>query len=149
MKIVIVSDTHQSIDFIKELSNIHYDADYYLHLGDSELSPEEISPFASVKGNMDFYPYPRERVLSINNKKLLLLHGNDSSKINEQYMIDNDIDIILFGHLHQAKIIKLKNNRYIINPGSYSRPRDGSNGTYCIINIDQEIAVQILERKNP
>ena len=147
MKLLIVSDTHGDRNFLRELTQIHYDADYYLHLGDSELSPEEISPFASVKGNMDYYHYPYERILTIKNKSILLVHGNDISKISEEYMKENNVDIILFGHQHIAKIIKLENNRYIINPGSYTRPRDGSNGTYCIIKIDDDINVEILERK--
>ncbi len=145
MKLVVVSDTHRDRSFIKDLTNLHYDGDYFLHLGDSELSLEELSPFASVKGNVDYYPFPRERTLTINNKRILMLHGNDSSKINERYMIDNNIDIILFGHLHVAKIIELPNSRYIVNPGSLTRPRDGTEGTYCIIEINDTIKINILK----
>ena len=53
MKIVVVSDSHRNQNVLYRIVDMNKDADLFLHVGDSELTEDEISPFVSVKGNCD------------------------------------------------------------------------------------------------
>mgnify|MGYP003297992236 CR=1 FL=1 len=61
MKILLVSDTHGNNEALDKILKIHPDMDLYLHLGDSESTPELLRPFVTVKGNCDFYDFDIKR----------------------------------------------------------------------------------------
>lgn len=152
MKIVVVSDNHTNYSVLNKILNDNPDADYYLHLGDSEMEKYELRPFVSVRGNVDFdYDYPIDRIIDIGNHSIFMTHGNaysaDLNLLSRAGKM-NDCDIVLCGHTHVYLDTTINGVR-IINPGSCSRPKDGTNGTYCIINIDKnnEILVKRVEIK--
>lgn len=144
MKIVVVSDSHKNEMVLNEILSANPDADYYFHLGDSEMYLEDIKPFVSVKGNVDFdYNLPSDRVVDTSLLSIYMCHGNlyySDPRLIAEAAKENKCKIALFGHTHEfySQII---NDIYVINPGSCSRSKDGHN-SYVIINIDDKIDVK-------
>lgn len=138
LKIVVISDTHGDKGVIQKIALQEYDADYYFHLGDSELFPSDIEPFVSVEGNRD-YPgiYPKARKIKTDYGSIFMEHGLKITSIGPNYAYAQDCLIYLFGHTHCHMVSNLDKNHYIANPGSLTRPRDGSSGTYLIITLDE------------
>ena len=66
---------------------------------------------------------------------MYLEHGDKIfTKINN-YIKDIDCDVFLFGHTH-CKLNTKINNKIVINPGSLTRPRDDTKGSYAIISFN-------------
>lgn len=140
-KILVVSDSHGDLDLLDKIAQQHQDIDYYLHLGDSELPTYLIRPFIGVRGNCDYdYDYPLTRFIFVNNIKIYLEHGLSLSSKDDEYYLSKDCKIFLHGHTHVHYVKKLK-DMYIANPGSLTRPRDNSNGTYLIIDVKNEDSI--------
>ena len=54
-EIVLVSDNHgqrKPLEYLKENYPV---TDYFIHCGDSEMHPNQLSGFTSVQGNNDFF----------------------------------------------------------------------------------------------
>lgn len=143
MKIVLVSDNHGSLKVLKDILNIHQNADYYLHCGDSEMTASMIRPFVGVRGNNDFgLDYPDYRVIEIDGHRVLVIHGH-------RYVFFNSIeplikkaqelvcDVVFFGHTHMYFDQEIDGIRFI-NPGSCHYNRDYSRPSYAIVDIDQQ-----------
>ena len=140
MKILIVGDTHGHNRILKDLVKQYPNMDKYLHTGDSESYPMELAPFESVKGNCDYYPFDEKLLIRNMAGNILIKHlPYFSSKESE------DAYILIHGHTHVYKI-KQEDNHLVLSPGSTSRPRDGTNGTYIILNIrDSKINVDVID----
>lgn len=136
MKIVVVSDSHGNKSRLDEIVLANQDADLYWHLGDYELPEYLMSPFMLIKGNCDFFSdSPISKDLIINDVKFHLEHGNKINFSNfEEYVLNTNSDVFLFGHLHKKINIKIRNT-LIINPGSISKPRDDNKFSYVVINF--------------
>ncbi|MEG0977618.1 MAG: YfcE family phosphodiesterase [Bacilli bacterium] len=131
MKIVVISDAHGDKREIEKVYLKEQNCDLFLDCGDSQLTPEEITPFISVKGNCDFFDFPTKRDIKTPFGNIYIAHKspmNFSSKVN-------DYLFILSGHTHVASIKKI-DNTYLINPGSLTHPRDNELGSYVIIDIN-------------
>jgi len=141
IKIALASDNHGSLSVLQHIASAIYDADYYLHCGDSALKSEQIKPFISVKGNVDYADYPLERSINIANYKFLLLHGHKYLNMGFEnlyhYAKENEYDVVLFGHIHSFKDFEYEGIRFI-NPGSCLNNRDGTKASYALIEIDEE-----------
>ena len=136
MKIVIVSDNHGDIKILEKIYLDNLDATYFFHLGDSSLPKEYLTNYLSIKGNNDFIDLPKELNISYSFGKIHAEHGD---KINffrfEEYVKSKDCDFFFFGHTHQKHSEKI-GKTYVFNPGSTSYPRDGKNGSYLILYIE-------------
>ncbi len=142
MEIVIVSDSHGNVDYLKKIESLHPHANYFFHLGDSERYPSEILPFISVQGNCDYSgEFPPFRLLKINNYSFYLEHGHHVSHSNS-YINAKQVDFYLYGHTHVLEVRKT-NNTYVINPGSITYPRDGHLGSYVVLRIDENGKITI------
>lgn len=133
--IVVTSDSHGNTNALKDIALRYPDAFCYLNLGDFCDSEEAISPFLSVKGNNDYLPIPLQRIITIDNKKILMLHGhNVFLSLSNLLSIAkrNNCNIILYGHTHVLSY-KVIDNIYIINPGAISYPRSEYGSTYALI----------------
>ncbi len=145
MKVVVFSDAHGNKIIVERIISFNPDADFFVSLGDSELPLDflvdlDIIP---IKGN-----YPRdagfvyESVLEIANKKLLLVHGH-KFKVQKSLMkllrraMDLDVDIVLYGHTHIAKVDRA-GELYLFNPGSIKNPRSKLVPSYLILEITDE-----------
>ncbi len=154
-KIVVVSDNHGKREVLKKIRELHPDADYYFHCGDTEMNPEELVGWDYVRGNMDFdATFPLERVYEIGNHKVLVIHGNYYVWYMHrpdrliQYAKGKGCDIVFYGHLHVYKDETFEGIR-MLNPGSLRSNRDMSGASYMIATItdDGVTAVRMPEPK--
>jgi len=133
MKILLASDSHGNNEALKQIVKIHPNMDIYLHLGDSESDEYGISPFISVRGNMDYFcNYQDYIIIPTPLGKLFATHKPPF--IGQIKLLSDDISIVCHGHTHKRRFEKVENIIYI-NPGSISFPRDGNDLSYCIIEI--------------
>lgn len=146
MKIIVVSDSHGDVEILKEIVRINPNADIYLHLGDSCVEENYLGPFVSVKGNCDYFSsYPEYRIIRTSRCNIYANHGHLHTYVNNAFLKSKDCKIYLFGHTH-CHYINQDGEYLYLNPGSVSRPRDNTNGTYMILNINKdEIEVEIKE----
>lgn len=136
LKIIVISDTHGDIESIYKVIDKHYNADLFIHAGDSCLMPFEIPLFQIVKGNCDLgYEYPEELTIKTEFGDIYVTHGHKYFNISPYLIESKNAKIFIFGHTHKKYFDKI-NNTYVVNPGSLVRPRDGLNGTYAIIYLD-------------
>lgn len=141
MKVVLVSDNHGDLKSIEKILCQEQVADYYLHCGDSSTRPEDISLFASVRGNNDYFnEFPKERIIEIAGHKALLIHGHrligfGSFDRLADYAKEKECDICFFGHIHCFVDQEVKGVR-LINPGSTFYNRDYSDPCYAVVEIE-------------
>ena len=150
MKCLILSDTHGQNEILKQMVMLYPDMDYYLHLGDSETTPDELEPFISVRGNNDFYDYPNELILEAEGHKMYLIHSSQYGYLipgfpfSESRLIklkdhakEQGCDIVLYGHTHILAIEEL-DGVHMINPGSITQPRNGVTFSYVILELTKD-----------
>ena len=139
MKILVISDTHGDINLVNQVLLANSDCDLAIHCGDICANPSLFyGNLLIVKGNCDFFSnFPSSRDIVVADKKIHIEHGNRYGALDTKNIEKLNCDIFLFGHTH-CKYVQKLNNTYIFNPGSLVRPRDGSEGTYLIINIDDK-----------
>ena len=148
MKLFIISDTHGKIAKVREVWSKLTSVNLIIHLGDyiedvKRLEQELETEVVSVKGNMDgSYGADDYKIVETEYGKLLLTHGHmdgvKASPLNLIYRAQElDCKAVLFGHTHKPAYEET-DGLYLINPGSLSFPRDGTNGSYAIINTSAE-----------
>ena len=134
MKILLVSDTHGNNEALDKILKIHPDMDLYLHLGDSESTPEMLRPFITVRGNCDYFSDAQDSfMISTNVGYLFATHK--PQLLDTKWLEENNIKIVCHGHTHKRKFEKIGNILYI-NPGAISFARDGHELSYLIIKIE-------------
>lgn len=140
MKICVVSDSHGDREILQSIRFRHPDCHIYLHLGDSQLDEQWIAPFVSVKGNCDsFCDYPHFRIIDTPYGKIYAEHGHRTGRVDVDFLKRNGCKIYLSGHTHVHALEK--RGEYIFaNPGSLTRPRDGTNGTYLLVELTETSA---------
>lgn len=153
MKIGIISDTHGNMSSIKKTIPQLRKCDLIIHAGDCVDDAEYLYyatdvEVKSVKGNCDLYTSPEsyELIFNINGKKFFLCHGH---YYDVKYGLDsllkfakeNDIDIVVFGHTH-IPLYKVIDNIIFINPGSTIYPRAGSNKSFGILTLKENISYE-------
>ena len=140
-KIVVMSDSHGYNKIINEIRNLEPDGDFYVHCGDSEAAPEDLEGWINVRGNNDwFYPYDEETIFEAEGLRFLVTHGHRYGYYNRNESMINDLkkhycDVLLSGHTHVPQFEQVK-GFYLINPGSTTLPRKGSDKMYCVITVD-------------
>jgi len=143
LKLFVISDTHKKIQKVKEVFAKLHDVDCIVHLGDYETDAEKLQRelgvrVASVPGNMDgFFDSAAYQILETEYGKLLLTHGHmEQVKVSPLKLLYRAQELgcraALFGHTHMP-FYEESNGIYLINPGSLSQPRDGTQGSYAII----------------
>jgi len=139
MKIVVISDTHGDLSALRRVALIEYDADLFLHAGDVEASPLDISPFAAVKGNCDGmfpeYPFRYETITPFG--KLHMEHYPFYSSAMEQALKQDGVKIFIHGHTHEREE-ELHDGLWVFCPGSLTFPHDNDKGTYLVLNVDEK-----------
>ena len=144
MKICVVSDSHGDREILNRIYNSNPNCDIYLHLGDSELSEEYIHPFVSVKGNCDYFlDYPPFRIIETPCGRIYCEHGHVHLRGNISLLDRYNCKVYLYGHTHIHRLEKI-NDYYFVNPGSVSRPRDQTNGTYLLIECNKETGFSFM-----
>jgi putative phosphoesterase len=158
---LVFSDTHGSIILAEQAIARFPQAMHILHLGDYTRDARLLEArypnkaVLAVSGNCDYEgdtdKYPSERVLVIENKRILLVHGNrfhvkgGYDKLFRKAEKDR-FDLVLFGHTHIAADIT-QNGRHIFNPGSPTLPVGNEGPTYGIVEIGRGlIETRIMEQ---
>ena len=163
MKLFVASDLHGSFYYCKKMiekfNEDNYD--YLVLLGDilyhgprnelsmeydckkvSELLNKYKDKIIAVKGNCDAevdqmmleFSIEEKNMLIVNNdKKIFLTHGHIYNENNLPPL--RDIDYLFCGHTHR-KLDVLVDNVRVVNPGSVSLPKDGTN-SYFVMDDDK------------
>jgi len=148
MQILVLSDSHRKTDSIPYLLNKYKNqVSTVIHLGDNiedllqfESDYSAIN-FVAVAGNCDFsINVPKERILTLGLKRVLLTHGhylNVKAHLDRliYYSLEREVDVCLFGHSHEP-IVFSHESVFFMNPGSISEPRGRSKPSYGLLLID-------------
>jgi putative phosphoesterase len=145
--ILVISDSHGNIAALTTVLKWAYDAnlDAAAFLGDGyeDLSLASARagftlPWYAVRGNGDFnFSVPDNMVLEISARKLFLSHGNrhnvrEGHKTIAAAARNAGAEAALFGHTHIPHCSTV-NGMFLLNPGSISRPRNGSDCTFAVL----------------
>lgn len=133
MLIHVLSDSHGEIrEYLKKIKFNR--PEIIFHLGDyvedaSRIREETQIITYDIRGNNDYTrtDTPLERILEIEGKKLLLVHGhieNVHFGLEKLYFkaLSMGAEYVFFGHTHIPIDVEYNGIRFL-NPGSISRPR--------------------------
>jgi len=147
MKILACSDSHGDFTSLEKIVKANPKMDMYLHLGDNCLPEYMMRNFICVKGNCDFFDYPKTMDIPTKWGTIHMEHGNSYKARNKEYVESLNCFIYLFGHTH-VREHGYDGKTYLFNPGSLTEPRDQNEGSYLIINIDDESGKLTYEYKD-
>lgn len=151
MRIGVVSDTHGKAEFLRKALEQMGHIDMLIHAGDHYRDALSISKqtgitVTAVVGNCDWDTFgPQEEVLEIEGHRILVVHGHlygvksGNEKLAE-LLREGRYDLVIYGHSHMPEITPLPQG-YLMNPGSLSSPRRGSQRTYGIVEISKNSLV--------
>ena len=128
MKILVVSDTHKSIDLAEEALKSQSRANLLIHLGDYvedgiDLADRLGLELLHVRGDNDFLAGINDCEVEISGCKIFFTHGH-------HHEVDEGLDdlaaeaqgrqvhLALFGHTHRPEII-MRDGLCLLNPGSF------------------------------
>lgn len=148
MKILVIGDTHEQLNKIREIFPKLTNLDLIAHTGDRlengrALEREFGIPVVAVKGNCDgSYSADDFEIIETDYGRILLTHGH-MQHVN--YRLDNlyykameeNCKAVFFGHTHKALVTE-EDGIYLVNPGSLSQPRDDSDGSYAIVRTSPD-----------
>ncbi len=159
MKILVVSDTHGDSGRLREVLNQNEDFDMLIHLGDGERDFCDIQKLYPTKGmvyvagNCDYGAHSEEHIAVAGGQKILCCHGhrygvNSGIELLASAARQRECSIALYGHTHVPKIETL-DGVLVMNPGSLTLPRGGSERSYGVIEFSEsgEMNVRIIPFK--
>lgn len=132
MKILVLSDSHSSLRFMRECVK-KIKPDCVIHLGDYAEDGEVIHfenpqiEFYQVSGNCDGYmaqsPGNSIRTCIIGGVKLMFTHGHHfqvKTSLDKliAYARECNVDGVLFGHTHEALCQHMRDGLWVLNPGA-------------------------------
>jgi len=150
MKIMVVSDTHGSIEQVLEQYHKLNEVDLVIHLGDSCRDAERINDMVDseviyIKGNIDSEPSEEShKIIQMLGHKMLLTHGHTEkvkSGLLQLYYkaLSLSCEIVLFGHTH-IPVYQQEGNVLLINPGSLVKPKGGNLPSFALLTIKEYTA---------
>ena len=150
MRILVVSDTHKNLnrfwDVFEKLKREN-PVQIIVHCGDyyedaSAIRMRAGVPVTAVRGNCDGdFSGESYVILETEAGDFFVTHGHmenvghDLQKLCYKAEEAGCIGAI-FGHTHRSAYV-LAEDMYLMNPGSLQRPRDGSGGTFGILETGQ------------
>lgn len=153
IKALVVSDSHNNQQLLRQAMEQQKDCDYIFHLGDyySDLDGNEDLtegkniirvPGIMNPGYFSGY-YPAVQVTRLLNWEIGSVHSyQDIGRFK------HELDILLFGHTHTPTITQ-RADRIEINPGHLKDYRDrGNEASYAVLLIEEiKIIIQIIDYK--
>lgn len=133
MKILILSDSHASLSFMRHCIEVT-SPDAVIHLGDyyndGQTMLEEFPhiPFRQVPGNCDLHrswiPDSEVKLIELFGVRIYMTHGHRHGVKMGLYRLLADAraagaNAVLFGHTHQA-LCQQEDGLWILNPGAAS-----------------------------
>ena len=153
MRILIFSDNHRNRARLFDIMNEEAPYDHIISLGDSEMSEAELQSMGiiGVKGNYPFEPnFPNILLLQFEAFTFFIAHGHTyqvKSGLSRIYQEGKNrgADVVLFGHTHQS-MLEDTGDVILCNPGSLAYPKDGSMGSYAVIEVKlHQIKIEVKE----
>ncbi len=157
MNIFITGDTHgdlsKAIEMYEALTQNtpagipHVDKfDYLIHCGDYKKDGYELGkilglPVVTVYGNCDDVWDPDFDIIDTDAGSIVATHGHveDINSTHEhlyELAEDQGCNCICYGHSHIA-VYSEENGYLVINPGSLTKPLDGTMGSVAILKADE------------
>ena len=155
MKIVVVSDTHNSSGSIQKIGDISQNirSDLVIHLGDfyDDLTPESLGdiPLIRVPGTWtSFYQNPlidNRRVDVFQGWRFFLSHTPEKDSHDliddvdpQAFIRGGNCDVFLHGHTHHFNLESVsfeKGSVLVCNPGHLSESDSRTQRSYCILEV--------------
>jgi putative phosphoesterase len=150
MRIGVLSDTHMhsAEEISPEMLKTFTEVDLIVHAGDF-VGPavfeglKQLGEVKAVHGNVDSMKLrgllPDKEVLVVGGKKIGITHGWGGPEGIEQRVrgLFADVDIIIYGHSHQAKIEQIGDILFF-NPGPGYQ-------SFGILTIEQDVRGEIIK----
>ncbi|MCI2068232.1 MAG: YfcE family phosphodiesterase [Bacilli bacterium] len=137
MRILVCSDSHGDLVALRQIYLANPGLDLYLHCGDICLPDYAVREFTIVKGNCDYFSFPLKRDIPTKWGNIHMEHGNSYQARKKEYIESLHCFIYLFGHTH-VKEHGYDGKTWVFNPGSLTEPEDSAEGSYLLIDIDEE-----------
>jgi len=155
MKLLLFSDNHRDKESLEKMIQKHPNIERIISLGDSEMKEHELTNLNvfGVRGNYPTDPrFPKELTLVFEGVKFFLTHGHHYSvKLGLRRLLNhaiyNNIDIACFGHTHRPLLRETK-GVILLNPGSLSSYRSGTQNSYAIVDITNKQIEVIITTLN-
>ena len=130
-KLVVVSDSHNAPENLRQIFEAESPMDAVIYLGDGLRDLDKVKPdfrgvkFYTVRGNCDAdypYPEPREALLPLDGVLFFYTHGNyygvkSGYSILAETAASRGADVALFGHTHN-QVQRRQDGVLLVNPGS-------------------------------
>ena len=158
MNIFITSDTHGDLTNVLEMYDVitsentpegvpHFDNfDCLIHCGDYKKDAYELSKKLGLDvycafGNCDGCWSPDFDIVDTDAGSIVVTHGHmeDINNTHEhlyELAEDQGCNCICYGHSH-IPVFDEENGYMVINPGSPSRPLDGTDGSCAVLTADE------------
>lgn len=152
-RIGIISDTHGNRELIDEIlkATESYRVSLWLHAGDysddaAYMRTKTHVEVIGVRGNCDGYEARVSELIPFEDTYLYITHGHQSELLGEGELMGAKLSVS--GHTHVHGFYRHGHCLYV-NPGSPSRPRDHSGGTWAVATYeDGQFSVEFLYVKN-
>ena len=151
MRLLVISDTHGMVNqameiYRREEEKAHIDN--IVHLGDLKSDARALqvrlgADVVRVPGNCDgSMSRSDEAVLETPWGNILLTHGHlesvDYGLEKLQWRAEEmGCKAAFFGHTHRPQYV-FEYGMYFLNPGSLSRPRGGTEGSYAMVELSED-----------
>ena len=155
MRIAVAGDSHGKIERVAR-SIQKAKPDYLFFTGDHYSDGKKLArwldvDWVGVMGNCDYgQKGEQERQVTLAGRTFYLIHGHQygvKRNLNSLFYRGQElgVDLVLFGHTHVPLCEKITET-WFINPGSASYPRFGGNGSYALIDLDENnVTPRIIE----
>lgn len=158
--LLIFGDSHRSalaLELITEIL-LRERPEFFVHTGDNYSDFKQIKKQTKitgygVRGNCDggiILGVSEELVLKFHSKRILLTHGHTLGvKHSHRRLVERaqtlSVDAVVFGHTH-VQFAQQQEGIWLVNPGSISLPRGGSQPGYAVLNVQAgEIQVELRQ----
>ncbi len=149
MKLGVVGDSHGDQAALRKALAAAPPVDRWLHTGDWSQDAwvlDELSglPVLAVAGNTDAASGRAndEELIDVAGHKLWLTHGHRYLAYGKNGLLERakmlGADIIVYGHTHVPEA-GYYGGKFLLNPGSVSRPRGGSKAGFAVLTLGQKI----------
>lgn len=140
LRLLVVSDSHGAADRLRDILDMHREAERLLFLGDGISDLENvIGRFPrfmtnAVRGNNDRYcDYPNELFFSCGGRNIMCLHGHTMYVKHSLALLEHEgrrreAQLVLYGHTHTQEQ-HYRSGMYVANPGSVRA------GQYALVDI--------------
>ncbi len=157
MRLLVISDSHKRSGVVDRIIRREQTAKHIFFLGDIVDDIEDLiyeypdRIFHIVSGNCDYFSsYKSFDFTTVDNLKILFCHGHTfgvkhgSLGALKKFALENNCNMAFYGHTHVANI-EYDSGLYIVNPGSCSSSREGSESYGVIDILESGILPQIIK----